>query len=300
MSGNVLFDAPPWAVAVVILAAVLVALAFSGIARLILRRRAKLRASTAILLSLSGIVVGLLLTELIGSDPNLGSPLVLITTLGMAVLFIGVYGAIAAHLQRPTRASIEQLMRAGESDQIEFKSTARINLRTGEKDARMEQVIAKTVAAFLNGDGGALLIGVDDAGTALGLDADLATLRTPDLDRYELWLRDLMTTSLGTAATSLVRVDFAEVPNGHEAATDGTATDGTATVCRVEMTASPRPVYLRPGKSADPELWVRAGNSTRKLAVDEAATYVMHRWPLGVGSNVAAQFRAAVRFSEDR
>ncbi len=295
MSGNVLFDAPPWAVAVVILASVLVALAFSGIARLILRRRAKLRASTAIVLSLSGIIVGLLLTELIGSDPNLGSPLVLITTLGMAVLFIGVYGAVAAHLQRPTRASIEQLMRAGESDGVEFKSTARINLRTGEKDARMEQVIAKTVAAFLNGDGGALLIGVDDAGTALGLDADLATLRTPDLDRYELWLRDLMTTSLGTTAASLVRVDFAEVPAGDEA-----AADGKATVCRVEMTASPRPVYLRPGKSADPELWVRAGNSTRKLAVDEAANYIMHRWPIGVGSNVAAQFRAAVRFSEDR
>ncbi|GLI27144.1 hypothetical protein ARHIZOSPH14_13860 [Agromyces rhizosphaerae] len=295
MSDNVIFDAPPWAVAVVILAAVLVALAFSGIARLILRRRARLRASTALMLSLFGIVVGLLLTELIGTDPNLGSPLVLITTLGMAVLFIGVYGAIAAHLQRPTRASIEQLMRAGESDQVEFKSTARINLRTGEKDARMEQVIAKTVAAFLNGDGGALLVGVDDAGTALGLDADLATLRTPDLDRYELWLRDLMTTSLGTAAASLVRVDFAEVPSDDQA-----ATDGQATVCRLEMTASPRPVYLRPGKSADPELWVRAGNSTRKLAVDEAANYIMHRWPIGVGSNVAAQFRAAVRFSEDR
>ncbi|WP_353808245.1 AlbA family DNA-binding domain-containing protein [Agromyces sp. SYSU T00194] len=290
MSDNVLVTAPPWAVAVVILAAVLVALLFSGIARLILRRRAKLRASTAILLSLSGIVVGLLLTQLIGSDPNLGSPLVLVTTLGMAVLFIGVYGAVAAHLQRPTRADIAQLMRDGESDGVEFKSTARINLHTGKKDDRMEQVIAKTVAAFLNGDGGALLIGVDDAGNALGLDADLATLRTPDLDRYELWLRDLMTTSLGTNAASLVRVDFAEV------ATD----DGRATVCRLETTASPRPVYLRAGKSADPELWVRAGNSTRKLAVDEAANYVMQRWPMGVGSNVAAQFRAAVRFSEDR
>ncbi|GAA1467865.1 hypothetical protein GCM10017607_11820 [Microbacterium thalassium] len=290
VSDNVLATAPPWAVAVVILGAVLVALVFSGIARLLLRGRARLRTSTAILLSLLGIVVGLLVAQLIDPEPRLGSPLVLVTTLGMAVLSIGVYGAVAAHLQRPTRASIVQLMRAGESDQVEFKSTARINLHTGKKDDRMEQVIAKTVAAFLNADGGALLIGVDDSGAALGLDADLATLRTPDLDRYELWLRDLMTTSLGTAAASLVRVDFADVP----------ADEGHRTVCRVEMSASPRPVYLRAGKSADPELWVRAGNSTRKLAVDEAAAYIIHRWPLGVGSNVAAQFRAAVRFSEDR
>ena len=63
-------------------------------------------------------------------------------------------------------------------------------------------------------------------------------------------------------------------------------------------TPSPRPVYLRPGKSAVPEFWLRAGNSTRPLSVDEAADYVNHRWPMGVGANLAAQLRAAVRFSE--
>ena len=49
-----------------------------------------------------------------------------------------------------------------------------------------------------------------------------------------------------------------------------------------------------------PELWVRTGNSTRQLSVDEANSYVMHRWPLSLGPNLAAQFRAAVRFSEQR
>jgi hypothetical protein len=63
---------------------------------------------------------------------------------------------------------------------------------------------------------------------------------------------------------------------------------------------SPRPVYLRSGKGAGPELWVRTGNSTRQLSVDEANSYVMHRWPLSLGATVAAQFRAAVRFSEQR
>ena len=69
-------------------------------------------------------------------------------------------------------------------------------------------------------------------------------------------------------------------------------------VCQITAEASPRPVYLKPNKNSAPELWVRTGNSTRQLAVDSATEYVMHRWPLSVGSGLAAQFRAAVRFSE--
>jgi hypothetical protein len=59
-------------------------------------------------------------------------------------------------------------------------------------------------------------------------------------------------------------------------------------------------VYLRAARGAAPELWVRSGNSTRQLGVDEATEYVMHRWPLNLGSSIAAQLRAAVRFSEQR
>lgn len=42
---------------------------------------------------------------------------------------------------------------------------------------------------------------------------------------------------------------------------------------------------------------MRVGNSTRQLRVDDATDYVMHRWPLSLGSNLAAQVKAAVRFS---
>ena len=74
--------------------------------------------------------------------------------------------------------------------------------------------------------------------------------------------------------------------------------DGAATyVCRVTCPASPRPVYLRASKSGGSELWVRTGNSTRLLKMDEAIDYVMHRWPLSLGSTAAAQLRAAARFS---
>lgn len=69
-------------------------------------------------------------------------------------------------LQHPQRATTAELVRSGESDRVEFKSTARVNLHTGAKDDKMEQVVAKTLAAFLNTDGGTLVIGVDDGHAA--------------------------------------------------------------------------------------------------------------------------------------
>ena len=96
---------------------------------------------------------------------------------------------------------------------------------------------------------------------------------------------------MGQNAAAIVRRRLRPIPDA-----DGVEFD----VCRLTALPSPRPVYLRPSKGAAPELWVRSGNSTRQLSVDEAAEYVMHRWPLNLGSSVAAQFRAAVRFSEER
>jgi hypothetical protein len=106
---------------------------------------------------------------------------------------------------------------------VEFKPTARVNLRTGEKDVKMEQAIVKTVSAFLNSDGGRLLMGVDGSGTPLGLDPDFTTRRQPGADRFEVWLRDLLTTTLGQSTAAIVAVAIEAVSTG----------DGNRLVCRV-------------------------------------------------------------------
>jgi uncharacterized membrane protein YeaQ/YmgE (transglycosylase-associated protein family) len=280
---------PVWAVAAALPTVLLVAWVLGSLARWLLRGRAKLGVATSVVISILGTSVGLLLAGWIDPSISLWSPLTVLLALGMTVAGIAGYGAVAAHFQRPQRGTVTELLAAGESERVEFKSTARINLRTGAKDERMEQIVAKTVCAFLNADGGTLVIGVDDTGAPLGLDPDLATLKSPDHDRYELWLRDLLTTGLGQTAATAVGIEFPSVPTA----------DGETPVCRVTCRPSPRPAYLRPGKGAAPELWVRSGNSTRQLTVDEATEYVMHRWPLNLGSSIAAQLRAAVRFSEE-
>lgn len=285
---------PLWVVALGPLLALVMGWVFATIARLVLRRRARLNFFTSIVVAMLGGSAGMFLADLI-PGATLSDPIVWIASVGVAVLFTAAYGALAAHLQQPERAGVAELLRRGESDAVEFKSTARVNLHTGKRDEKMEMVIAKTIAAFLNAGGGTLLIGVDDDGRALGLDADLALMKQADLDRYELWPRDHLEKTLGQNATASVRVSFEQVA-GSEAEVLPEAGAELRPVCRIDIGSSPRPVYLR-SKGTPAQLWVRTGNSTRQLSVDEATEYVMERWPMGMGATFAAQVRAVGRFS---
>ncbi|MFN2471243.1 MAG: helix-turn-helix domain-containing protein [Gaiellaceae bacterium] len=70
---------------------------------------------------------------------------------------------MAKHLrgEAPTFArSIDELMDNDEDDAVKFKSTARWDLREERRHPALEDAIVKTVAAFLNCEGGTLLIGV--------------------------------------------------------------------------------------------------------------------------------------------
>lgn len=169
--------------------------------------------------------------------------------------------------RQPTASRLPtvELLAAGENHTVEFKQTARWNVHTEQRDPKMEVVIAKTVAGFLNAAGGTLLIGVADDGSLVGLDHDLSVMKAPDLDRYELWISDHLERCLGKPAVAQVRVVFDLVAKSH--------------VCRLDIASSPDPVFLdTPGGERGADMWVRMGNSTRKLRTDEAIEYSRNRW----------------------
>ncbi len=58
---------------------------------------------------------------------------------------------------------------------------------------------------------------MDDDGRLIGLGPDYATLKTPDADRFELWIRDLWGQRLGTNAAALPLLDFAEASDPRRA-----------------------------------------------------------------------------------
>jgi predicted HTH transcriptional regulator len=165
-------------------------------------------------------------------------------------------------------ASVEDLIRAGESQTIEFKSTARYNAHIEKPDARLEHVIVKTVCGFLNAEGGSLIIGVADDGSVLGLEEDLATLGAKaNRDGYELFLRQLLDNGLSVSTAATVRIRF-PVVDGKE-------------ICLVSVAASGRPVFARPPKGSGvdgSEFWVRIGNATKQLHGDDMLAYEEDHW----------------------
>jgi uncharacterized membrane protein YeaQ/YmgE (transglycosylase-associated protein family) len=184
-----------------------------------------------------------------------------------SVLVLALFLWAADHFgwKHTKRRKISSIISEGETSSVEFKSTARVNLHTGGRDDKIELVVAKTVAGFLNSDGGLLIIGVDDSGRALGLDKDLATMKEPDHDRYELWLVDHLQRTLGKPAIAFVSIGFEPYAGEY--------------VVVVTVEASDRPVFLdepKGGRTAD--FYVRMGNSTRSLLTDEFNKYQQSRW----------------------
>jgi hypothetical protein len=171
-------------------------------------------------------------------------------------------GAFRTFMPKPGDREIAALLAAGESARVEFKSSARWDLREHKKNPLLEQVIIKTVAAFLNSDGGTLLLGVADDGTALGLDADFQTLQKKNADGYELFLTDLLLGHYGKDISPAVRITFHSL-------------DGKQ-VCRVITQPAPRPIWVK--EAAEEHLYIRSGNSTRRLSTREALEYCKTRW----------------------
>jgi len=63
---------------------------------------------------------------------------------------------------------LKRLISNGESAIVEFKSTLRTNLHTAQFDKNIEHSTLKTISAYLNSEGGTLLIGISDSGHISG------------------------------------------------------------------------------------------------------------------------------------
>ena len=128
----------------------------------------------------------------------------------------------------------------------------------------MEQMVIRSIAGFMNADGGTLMIGVADNGEVRGIEPDYKTLgKKQNPDGFALWLTGLLDNVLGPAAASKVSVRFEDL--------------GVGTVCRVDVEPGAAPAFVR-GAKGTADLYVRLNNSTRLLNTAEALEYVRSRW----------------------
>ncbi len=152
---------------------------------------------------------------------------------------------------------IRNLIRAGESTSLEFKSTMRTNLRTGKPGKEIELAWLKAVAGFMNSDGGILLIGVADDGEILGLDVD----NFANEDKCRLHFKNLLNTHIGAEFTRFISLKVVAIEQ--------------MSILIIECERVRRPVFLSVGKNED--FFIRSGPSSTKLSMSQMVKYLSER-----------------------
>lgn len=153
---------------------------------------------------------------------------------------------------------LSQVIIAGESEELEFKSTLRTNLHTGSRDPRMEFSVLKTLSGFLNTNGGTLVVGVSDDGSPVGIQVD----GFANEDKMNLHLVNIIKERMGIQAMTSLYVRF----DDHD--------DSRVMVVKCRKAQSP--IFLKDGNTE--RFYIRTGPSTTELSPSQTQDYIKQRF----------------------
>ncbi len=176
----------------------------------------------------------------------------------LLLLLFWKLGGLRGLSDEPVPDPIVRLLRyinEGESSKVEFKSTVRVNLRKGKNGKEIELAWLKALVAFLNSEGGALLIGVNDEGVIVGVEAD----NFENEDKCFLHIKNLINQHIGAEFSGFIQISLVETED--------------KTVVMIECTPARDPVFLKIGKNE--EFYIRSGPSSVKLSPSQMISYVM-------------------------
>ena len=180
-------------------------------------------------------------------------------------------------------SNVDALISQGEHNQLEFKAslhhpcegmpedlqkrldngTMQLGQAQSELKRRLNLEVTKTVAAFLNGSGGNLVIGVFDDGTSAGIDADFPYVGRRNTDGWRLSLQDTVRKALSPDPWGVLRVSL--VPRDEKLV--------------AIVACPPREVETWHDVDKKKVFFGRMGNETRALEGPDLTTYVRERWP---------------------
>ncbi len=155
-----------------------------------------------------------------------------------------------------TAFDLSSAIMSGETEAVEFKATLRTNLHTGNKDPRMELSVLKTLAGFLNTNGGTLIIGVYDDGSPVGIEVD----GFQNEDKMHLHLINIVKARLGIHAMTNIHANFDD--------------NDSCRVMVIKCGKSIMPVFTRDGDIE--RFYIRTGPSTTELSASQTQEYIKH------------------------
>ncbi len=123
----------------------------------------------------------------------------------------------------------------------------------------------KTIAAFMNTNGGTLLVGIDDAGHPVGIESDYPFVHGRHRDGWELWLTTAVKNALGALAATDFSVCFR-------------ALDDRLVAC-IDVRPAAEPVFAARKAEQREMFFARLNNATEELLGPALLAYREKRWP---------------------
>lgn len=164
-------------------------------------------------------------------------------------------------VSKPTKTWLDFLEK-GEDNFTEFKSSLRYCLRQQKPMPYVEHGILKTINAFLNSEGGTLIIGVDDEANVLGLDNDYNSFSKKGRDGFLLHFDNLVINALGKEQQADMNIKFEDVDDKEFAI--------------VEVSSSNKPIFM--SANGKKEFYVRHAASSQAYDISEAYEYINKHW----------------------
>ncbi|WP_026538490.1 AlbA family DNA-binding domain-containing protein [Arthrobacter sp. 9MFCol3.1] len=170
-----------------------------------------------------------------------------------------------------SKAAIAKLLAIGEGSGVEFKSSLLCSIRDWRQDGTLNEhpalpgEVLKTVCAFLNSDGGELLIGIDDDGEPCqGIERDLE-LKGWDFDKWQLHLVSLIEGRFlnGAMVMPYTRIQLHQLDN--------------AAIAHVTVMRRTARSFVRREKSRPYEFFVRNGSRSDSLDLPSFYAHLQSR-----------------------
>jgi hypothetical protein len=158
--------------------------------------------------------------------------------------------------------TIEEIITLGESISLEFKSTLQWDVRQNQINKNLRYSVLKTIAAFLNSEGGILVIGVEDNGNVFGLESDYA-LTHHSKDKFLNLLNSLVSDYIGLDMSPYIQIRIENILGND--------------ICVVEVDKSHKPVFMKVN-GQQKQLYVRRGTTTHALDPEETYNYIETNW----------------------
>jgi hypothetical protein len=157
--------------------------------------------------------------------------------------------------------SIETLVKNEESSILEYKSSLQWDVVQNQQNKGLRKQVLKTIIAFLNSQGGTLVIGVEDDGTIYGIENDL-NFYSNSVDKFLTTLSSLYIDYIGAEFTAYIQSEVQEVEGKK--------------VCVVRVQKSRRPAYYSGPQGS--EFFIRVGPSSRMLDAESTVKYQEDNW----------------------